>query len=264
MAVGTWTSVRTAPPQHVDVQVAGAAIALGPLLGFGLGFIAAAIASVPYFVSSLGSIAVVIAAILAVAALAWLTRALHLDGLADTADGLGSGRTGTAALDVMRKSDIGPFGVITLVFILLLQIWSIADLSASLRGLALVVAAVVIGRLAAMWLCVRGNQAATGQGLGALVVGSVPGGRAVLVSGACVVATGALVAFIGWGDDNPGWLRATLALIAAFIVAGVAVWALRQRVMKRIGGLSGDVLGAAVEIATTCALVVSALVVSQG
>jgi adenosylcobinamide-GDP ribazoletransferase len=127
----------------------------------------------------------------------------------------------------------------------------------------LVAAAVVIGRLAAMWLCVRGNHAASDQGLGALVVGSVSVGRALLVSGGCVVVTAAVVIVIGWGSNNPSWLRATLALLAALVVAGLAVWALRQRVVSRIGGLSGDVLGAAVEIATTCALVVSALAVAR-
>ena len=46
---------------------------------------------------------------------ALLTRGLHLDGLADTVDALGSYRRGDAALDIMKKPDIGPFGVVALV-----------------------------------------------------------------------------------------------------------------------------------------------------
>ncbi|NEA02421.1 adenosylcobinamide-GDP ribazoletransferase, partial [Streptomyces sp. SID10116] len=49
-------------------------------------------------------------------------RGLHLDGLADTADGLGSAKPADDALRIMKQSDIGPFGVITLLFVLLAQV----------------------------------------------------------------------------------------------------------------------------------------------
>ena len=65
---------------------------------------------------------------LALAALALLTRGLHLDGLADTADGLGPLRGRERALQVMHQSDVGPFGVATLVLTLLLQIACLAAL----------------------------------------------------------------------------------------------------------------------------------------
>ena len=63
-----------------------------------------------------------------------LTRGLHLDGLADTADGLGSGKPAEDALRIMKQSDIGPFGVITLVFALLAQVAALAELYARLVG----------------------------------------------------------------------------------------------------------------------------------
>jgi adenosylcobinamide-GDP ribazoletransferase len=65
-------------------------------------------------------------AVLAVTALAALTGGLHLDGLADLADGLGSRRPAAAALDIMRRSDIGPLGVAALVLTLLIQVTTLA------------------------------------------------------------------------------------------------------------------------------------------
>ena len=53
---------------------------------------------------------------------------LHLDGLADTADGLGSGKPAEDALRIMKQSDIGPFGVITLLFVLLAQVAALCEL----------------------------------------------------------------------------------------------------------------------------------------
>ncbi|MYR56245.1 adenosylcobinamide-GDP ribazoletransferase, partial [Streptomyces sp. SID625] len=63
-----------------------------------------------------------LAAVVTAAVPAVLTRGLHLDGLADTADGLGSGKPAADALRIMKQSDIGPFGVITLLFVLLAQV----------------------------------------------------------------------------------------------------------------------------------------------
>ena len=68
------------------------------------------------------------------AALALLTRGLHLDGLADLADGLGSGQPAATALDIMRRSDIGPFGTVTLVLVLLTQVAALAHAEAEGDG----------------------------------------------------------------------------------------------------------------------------------
>src|SRR5688500_8360632 len=82
-------------------------------------------------------------AALGVAALAALTRGLHLDGLADTADGLGTRRPAEEALAVMRQGDVGPFGVVALVLTLLVQVAA----AAAAGPLALLTAATV-GRVA--------------------------------------------------------------------------------------------------------------------
>ena len=92
------------------------------------------------------------------ASLALLSRGLHLDGLADLADGLGSGQPAAAALDIMRRSDIGPLGTVTLILTLLIQVAALsqAESAGHGRGPAALIAAVVTGRLALTWACRRG------------------------------------------------------------------------------------------------------------
>ena len=101
-----------------DRATAAAAMAWAPGVGLVLGVIAAAVLLVVDHTLGAGPLT---AAALALASLALLSRGLHLDGLADLADGLGSGRSAPAALDIMRRSDIGPFGTITLILALLIQ-----------------------------------------------------------------------------------------------------------------------------------------------
>ena len=92
-----------------------------------------------------GTVSPLTGAVLALAALALLTRGLHLDGLADTADGLGPLRGRERALQVMRQSDVGPFGVVTLVLTLLLQVACLAALLPQDGGWLVLWTAVVVG-----------------------------------------------------------------------------------------------------------------------
>jgi adenosylcobinamide-GDP ribazoletransferase len=194
------------------------------------------------------------AAGLAVATLALLTRALHLDGLADLADGLGSGKPAPIALDIMRRSDIGPFGTVTLVLALLIQVAALAQAEAARdgRGPAALIAAVVTGRLALTWACRQGVPAARREGLGALVAGTVRPAAAVVITLAVLAATVA-VALVVIGEPL-GW---TLPLA---VVAGLAAaFAVQRHAVRRLGGITGDVLGALIEVAATVTLVVAAM-----
>jgi adenosylcobinamide-GDP ribazoletransferase len=240
----------TAPPR----AAAGAAMAWAPAVGLLLGVIASVVLLLADDPLGAGPLT---ASGLAIGSLALLTRGLHLDGLADLADGLASGKPAPAALDIMRRSDIGPLGVVTLVLTLLLQVAALsqAESAGHGRGPAALIAAVVTGRLALTWACRRGVPAARPDGLGALVAGSVrpvipaTATAATLAVAAAAVATSATVA-----DGRLGW---TLPLAVA---AGLAVaFAVQRRAVRRLGGITGDVLGALTEIATTVTLVVAAM-----
>src|SRR5207302_7332649 len=229
-------------------------MAWAPAVGLLLGVIASAVLLLADHPLGTGPLT---ASGLAVGSLALLTRGLHLDGLADLADGLASGKPAPAALDIMRRSDIGPLGVVTLILTLLLQVAALsqAETAGHGRGPAALIAAVVTGRLALTWACRRGVPAARPDGLGALVAGSVRPAIPALTTLATLAAAAAAVVISAIGIGEPlGW---TLPLA---VVAGLsAAFAVERRAVRRLGGITGDILGALAEVATTVALVVAAM-----
>ncbi|MFF9766423.1 adenosylcobinamide-GDP ribazoletransferase [Streptomyces sp. NPDC053086] len=194
-----------------------------------------------------------LAAVASVAVPAALTRGLHLDGLADTADGLGSGKPAEDALRIMKQSDIGPFGVLTLVLVLLAQVAVLAQLYGTswTRGAVAAVVSAVAARLALTLAARAGVPAARPEGLGAAVAGVVPKAAALGLTAGAVVAGGAAGACLGGYDG----VRTACAVAAA---VGVAELLLR-RCVRRFGGVTGDVFGALAEAAATTALVLLSL-----
>lgn len=190
-------------------------------------------------------------AVLALALVAVATGALHLDGLADTADGLGSRRPAAAALDIMRKSDIGPMGVAALVLVLLIQVTALASVpSAATAGLAFVLAQVT-SRVAVV--LATASPAARPGGFGALIAGQTSGrSRALSVA---LLAAGVLAAGFGLGGAGLA-LRGVLAAVIG-LLAGTA---LRLLAVRRLGGTTGDIFGAVVEVTATAVLLTCALV----
>jgi adenosylcobinamide-GDP ribazoletransferase len=232
--------------EHVDRPVAGRAMALAPVVGAVLGGLAGGVLALAAWAGT-GAFT---AAALAVGTLALLTRGLHLDGLADTADGLGSAKAAPDALRIMKASDIGPFGVLTLLFTVLVQIGALVQLQRAGTGwaVAALVSAAVTGRAALALACGPTVPSARPDGLGAMVAGTVS--RGVLLAWA-LVSTG--VAGLYWALQGPAeGLRALGAAAAGF---GCAALLLRHTV-RRFGGITGDVLGAVVETAGCVALVV--------
>jgi adenosylcobinamide-GDP ribazoletransferase len=231
-----------------------AAMAWAPAVGLLLGVAAAAVLLIADHPLGTGSLT---ASGLAVASLALLSRGLHLDGLADLADGLGSGRPPAGALEVMRRSDIGPFGTVTLILTLLIQVAALshAEAAGHGRGAAALITAVVTGRLAITWACRPGVGPARPDGLGALVAGSV---RAPVAAAITVAVLGAAVAAVTVSTTATGELLGwTLPL--AVITGLSAGFILQRHAVRRLGGITGDVLGALAEVATTVALLVAAM-----
>jgi adenosylcobinamide-GDP ribazoletransferase len=237
----TVAPVRTG---RIDRDTGRTAMLTAPAVGALLG---AVVAGAALAVVALGAPPLV-AGVLAAGMLAGLTRGLHLDGLADTADGLGSYGDAGRALAVMKKPDIGPFGVVAIVVALLAQAAAFASLAARpvVAGLVSLVVAVATGRLAITWACRRGIQAARPDGLGTLVAGTVPGPAAV----AWTVALAGLAVLAV--PDRP-WLG-PLAVVAGVTASAV----LTRHTVRRLGGVTGDVFGACVEVGTTvCAVVLT-------
>ncbi|HEY2833632.1 MAG TPA: adenosylcobinamide-GDP ribazoletransferase [Sporichthyaceae bacterium] len=231
---------------RADRRTAAAAMLWAPAIGAGLG----ALVGVVVVLLVHADTSPLLAAAIAIGVLALLTRGLHLDGLADTADGFGSGRDPQRALAVMRNSDIGPFGVITLVLVLLAQAAALGTIAARWDDHRVILAAVLVcaaGRATLPPACRRGVPAARADGLGAMVANTVPWPAAIGVSSAVAI----VIVGVGWAADF-GLGRSLLAVLLAAAAAEV----LLRRCRSRFGGITGDVLGALVETATTVTLVV--------
>jgi adenosylcobinamide-GDP ribazoletransferase len=264
LAVGTLSILRVPAPRRVDASVARGAMLAAPVVGLGLGLLAAAVAGAVRWIAPDGrdpAAVDLLAAVLAVAALAWSTRALHLDGLADLADGLGvkgaEPEVCERRLAVMREPGVGAFGVVTVGLVLGLQVAALTVALLGGLGSVVLVSAVVTGRLALTWACVRGVPSARPDGLGATVAGQVPRLAAVLVT---LVVLGVAVAGATVLDDD-GSLRSGL-LLAASMLGGLLAGALTTRhAVRRLGGITGDTLGAATELTATATLVLAALLV---
>ncbi|MGH3718577.1 MAG: adenosylcobinamide-GDP ribazoletransferase [Pseudonocardiaceae bacterium] len=241
LAVSWLTVVPVGTPVEVDRDIARQALYWSPLVGAGLGVLAVGLLSALH---ALGT-PPLLAGLAGVAALAGLTRGMHLDGLADTADGLGCYDGSRRALEVMRDGATGPFGVVALVLVLTTQAAALGALAETGR-LVPVVLAMVAGRAAFSWCARSGVPPARPAGLGALVADSQP--PAVPVAWLVVLLAGGLVAVPGRPWQAP----------LAVALATLAVLAFSKHTNRRLGGLTGDTLGATTELTTTIILAVCA------
>lgn len=255
---GTFTRLPMTPPRVVDAAAGRVAMLSAPIWGLLLGGLAGALAGAAWW--WLGrdgappDAAAGLCAVIGLTALAWLSRGLHLDGLADTIDGFASMRRGADAFSVMRDPQVGALGAAGLVLILLTQISALAVVvtATSPAGIAAVMAAMgLISRGVLPW-AVRAGTPAADSGLGNAVVGSVPSAQAAVALTVTAAASAGLLIWTG--------LPVVAALLPC-VAAAVASILLRRSAIVRFGAVNGDVLGALVEVAAAGALVVTALAV---
>jgi adenosylcobinamide-GDP ribazoletransferase len=186
-------------------------------------------------------------AVLAVAVLGVLTGGLHLDGLADTADGLASRRPAAQALDIMRRGDTGPLGVAALVFTVAIQVIALASAGGRLALTALVLAAVT-ARTAVVLATGPAFPAARPGGFGALVAGRTS-------ARACAAAVAAQLALVAAFAEATGGTGLAARLLAATVAGLLTATGVGRAARSRLGGLTGDVFGAIVELTTAVTLI---------
>jgi adenosylcobinamide-GDP ribazoletransferase len=204
-----------------------------PLVGAALGALTAAVA-----LAAEDPLTPLLAATLATTAGLALTGALHLDGLADSADGLG-GDSRERSLAIMRDHAVGAYGAAAIVLDLIARVTLTAALLERSEALTALLAAGAISRATVVPLAFALPYAQPIPGAGAALSGALGGWRV-----AATVAIGAALAILAAGLG--GLVALALAAMAVLLVARLAG--------RRLGGVSGDVLGAAVELAELAAL----------
>ena len=206
--------------------------AVGALVGLAAGAV---------FVLTTAIATPLLAAAAAVAALTLLTGALHLDGLADSADGLLARGDAARRLEVMRDPRLGTYGVAALVTALVLQVAALAAMPPA-RAFAALVVAGAVSRLAALYV-IAFVPYVRPEGLGMVASAASRRGLDFLVA--------AVIALLACAVD---WRRAAVSLVAV-AACTLTIVAIARR---RIGGATGDVCGATVELGQLATLLVFA------
>ena len=213
----------------------GRSAAFFPVIGLVLGLILVFINWLLYAFVTSGLLSVLL-----VTALILATRGLHLDGLADTVDGLGAGGDRERVLAVMDDSHIGVFGVAAIVLVILIKVQAIDALGDN-RGRALLLAP-VLSRWAMVLLAYRSKSAK--EGLGSLMIANMESGHFLGVSLLTLVLTVAIQRTVG------------IALVVWVVLFTLACKAFFHR---RLGGVTGDIFGAVGELSEASVLILLAI-----
>ena len=245
LSFGTLTAWPVPPPRSIEFRTAGTAILLAPLTQVPL-LALTALGSALWL--ALGGAPPVLAALL-IGAVVLSTRGMHLDGLADTADGLSASYDRERALAVMKAPDVGPSGVAAVVLALLLQAVALAAII-DVGAFALAGVALLVSRQVLAGACHPYFPPLSVSGLGHAVAGTVSTTRAA-VSGLIMLGIGVLAAATG----QPWW-AGPVVVVVGWLAAAVTLLHAR----RRLGGINGDVLGATIEATFAAALAGAALV----
>jgi adenosylcobinamide-GDP ribazoletransferase len=213
---------------------------LFPLVGAGLGGISV------LGLKGLAGLGHWVSAVAVTALLAYVTGAFHEDGLADTADALGGQVSRERALEIMKDSRIGSYGTVALLLTLFARVALLARLGTS--TVTAIVAYGMLARVVPIWLMTLLPHANPRQGK-IKDLQQVPLSRAYLGTLVALLLSAALA----WNE--PGQIhRLGLACVAALLVA---LWFARLA-KRRLGGITGDVLGASEQMAELAVLMVFA------
>jgi adenosylcobinamide-GDP ribazoletransferase len=224
---------RLPVPVRWDDRQAGRSLLYYPLVGLLIGLAL-------LLVAQLGDS--LLAAVLAVTAWVLLSGALHIDGLADSADAwLGGHGDRERTLAIMKDPSCGPMGVVAIVLVLGLKIAAVGELLSG-GSAVLILLAPVLARALVIVLFLS-TPYVRPQGLGQVLADHLPRERARIVVG----VSAAFALLFGWSGFS--------ALIAAL----VAFWLLRALMLKRLGGSTGDTTGAMIEIAEAAVVVALAI-----
>ena len=230
LAIGTLTAIPVPAVLRVTPGVATGALLLAPLAVLPLAAVVGAIV----WAGGETTVPPLAVAVVALAALALGSRALHLDGLSDVADGLTASYDRERSLSVMKGGTAGPAGVAAVVLVLGAQAAALATFVGDVRSAVIAGAAVCASR-AALWItCASPVPPARPDGLGSTFTRRVPGWW-TLLGWAGLACAATLV--------HP-W-RGPLAVGLAALVVLLLV----MRAVRRFGGVTGDVFGAAIELA---------------
>jgi adenosylcobinamide-GDP ribazoletransferase len=229
-----FTRIPFKPRFTIDGEAFARGIKFLPLVALILGVPAGALFALQVFIGPY------IAALLSLSAYLLLTGGLHADGFADTMDALGSRRDREGMLAIMKDSRIGAFGALGIGVYVAGMLVCIAHADWMLVGLF-----PLAGRTAAL-LCGRAFPYARENGTGKGFVGSVKTGH-IAMSAAVYIALSALLSF-----DFPAaafYIRRALALLVPFILSLAAAALGTRGISRKLGGVTGDVIGFNIEFA---------------
>lgn len=199
-----------------------------PLVGVVLGALGGLV-----FILLDGWCGIPLAALFSVLALALLTGGFHLDGLADTCDGVFSARTRERMLAIMRDSRLGTHGGLALIVVLLAKVLVIAELALrDMPVLMVLIAACAAGRGGAV-LLMYGHGYAREEGLGNLFIGKISLAQTLITLGITALLAAMLLGITG---------------LLALAITLVAIYLLGLMLKRTLGGQTGDTLGAAIEL----------------
>ena len=206
-------------------QQNGQSLLFYPLIGLMIGAILFAIATL------LHALPVILLSSLILVVWIWLTGGLHLDGLADTADAwVGGFGDKERTLKIMKDPSCGPIGVLSLIILCLIK-WSALYVLLEKQLYSALILFPILGRLAPLFLFLT-TQYVREKGLGSSIAEFIPKTGSIILSALCLIAA----AYFAW-----------VGVLTVMIFIGTLIY-LRHKFIQRIGGITGDTVGASIEI----------------